>query len=193
MRAPLTLLSMSIPPPPPPPPLDAYGSTPGPMSPTGEPLAPAGLRILARLLDGVILGVIGFLVALALFGTDNSAGFEGLGGDTSFVDAYVLALIGVAVAFVWDAVMTRLFGGTPMKLAFGMRVVRADNGQQVEWNHAITRWALPGAFGLIPLPVLPGLLSVVVVVISLVYIFSKPLRQAVWDQVAKTLVVKPAG
>ena len=33
----------------------------------------------------------------------------------------------------------------------------------------------------------------VVVVVSLVYIFTKPLRQAVWDQVAKTLVVKPAG
>ena len=38
-----------------------------------------------------------------------------------------------------------------------------------------------------------GLLSLVVVVVSLVYIFTKPLRQAVWDQIAKTLVVRPAG
>jgi uncharacterized RDD family membrane protein YckC len=162
------------------------------MSPTGESLAGAGLRVLARLLDGVILGVIGFLIGLALFGSDNSAGFDGFGSD-SFRDAYVIALIGVVVSFVWDAVMTRMYGGSPMKLAFGMRVVRADNGQPVEWHHAITRWAIPGAFGLIPLPVVPGLFSVVVVVISLVYIFNKPLRQAVWDQVAKTLVVKRPG
>jgi uncharacterized RDD family membrane protein YckC len=184
---------MSMPPPPPPPPLDASGSAPGPSSPIGEPLAPAGIRVLARLLDLVILGVVNFVLAWVLFGRDSSAGFEGLGGDDDFVDLYVVAVIGVGVAFLWDAVMTRVYGGTPMKLAFGMRVVRADNGQQVEWQHAITRWAIPGAFALLPVPILPGLLSVIVVIISLVYIFSKPLRQAVWDQVAKTLVVKRAG
>ena len=181
-----------MPPPPPPPPLDRYGSVSGPTSPAGEPLANAGVRVLARLLDGVILGLISFLVALALFGRD-SAGFDGIGGKASFADVYVVSLIGVVVAFVWDAVMTRLYGGTPMKLAFGMRVVRADNGQQVEWSHAITRWAIPSSFALIPLPVLPGLLQAIVVIVSLVYIFSRPLRQAVWDQVAKTLVVKRAG
>ena len=76
-----------------------------------------------------------------------------------------------------------------MKLAFGMRVVRADTGADVEWSHAIMRWAIPGAFGLIPIPFLPDLASLIVVIVSLVFIFSKPLRQAVWDQFAKTLVV----
>lgn len=151
------------------------------------------MRVLARFLDGVILGVINFVVALVVLGGDDTAGFDGFGGDAGFAELYVLSLIGVAIAFLWDAVMTRMYGGSPMKLAFGMRVVRADNGQQVEWSHAITRWAIPGAFALIPLPLLPGLLQVVVVIVSLVFIFSKPLRQAVWDQVAKTLVVKRAG
>ena len=66
------------PPPPPPPPLDRYGSVSGPTSPAGEPLANAGVRVLARLLDGVILGLISFLVALALFGRDsyNNAGAQ---------------------------------------------------------------------------------------------------------------------
>jgi uncharacterized RDD family membrane protein YckC len=179
--------------PPPPPPLDGDAAAPVPASPTGVPLAPPLLRIIARLLDGLILGVINYLVALVVLGTDDSAGFGGFGGDASFSKLYLVSVIGVAVGFLWDAVMTRMYGGTPMKLAFGMRVVRADNGQPVEWSHAITRWAIPGAFAVIPLPVLPGLLGFVVVVVSLVYIFTKPLRQAVWDQVAKTLVVKPAG
>jgi uncharacterized RDD family membrane protein YckC len=156
-------------------------------------LAAPGMRVVARALDGVILGLINFLVALIVLGTDDSAGFGGFGGDAEFWELYLVSLIGVAIAFVWDAVLTRMYGGTPMKLAFGLRVVRADNGRQVEWSHAITRWAIPGAFAAIPIPLLPGLLGFVVVVISLVYIFTKPLRQAVWDQVAKTLVVRPAG
>ena len=163
------------------------------MSPAGEPLAPPSLRIIARVLDGVILGVINFFVALLVLGTDDSPGFSGIGGDADFWQLYVVSVIGVATGFVWDAVLTRLYGGTPMKLAFGLRVVRADNGRQVEWSHAVTRWAIPGAFAAIPLPVLPGLLGFIVVVVSLVYILTKPLRQAVWDQVAKTLVVRPAG
>src|SRR6188472_513637 len=148
-----TLRRVSMPPPSsPPPPLDAYGSASGPMSPAGEPLAKPGMRIVARFLDGLILGVIGYLVALALIGPDDASSLDNFGGDVSFADAYLVAVIGVGIAFVWDAVATRMFGGTPMKLAFGMRVVRADNGQQVEWHHAITRWAIPGAFALIPLP-----------------------------------------
>ena len=165
---------------------------PGPASPAGAPLAPPSLRIIARLLDSAVLGLINFLVALIVIGKNDSAGFGGFGGDAGFWKLYAVSLIGVATAFVWDAVMTRMYGGTPMKLAFGMRVVRADNGRQVEWTHAITRWAIPAAFAVIPLPVLPGLLGLVAVVVSLVYIFTKPLRQAVWDQVAKTLVVRPA-
>ena len=184
---------MPPPPSPPPPPHDAYGSASGPMSPAGEPLAKPGMRIVARFLDGVILGVIGFLVALALLGPDDASSLDNFGGDVSFADAYLVAVVGVGIAFVWDAVATRMFGGTPMKLAFGMRVVRADNGQQVEWNHAITRWAVPGALALIPVPRLIWPLQVIVFLISLIYLFRKPLRQAVWDQVAKTLVVRRAG
>jgi uncharacterized RDD family membrane protein YckC len=188
---------MNTPPPtsasPPPPPPDAYGSVSGPMSPAGEPLAKPGMRILARFLDGLILGVIGYLVALALIGPDDASGLDNFGGDVSFADAYLVAVIGVGIAFVWDAVATRTFGGSPMKLAFGMRVVRADNGRQVEWSHAITRWAVPGALALIPVPRLVWPLQLIVFVISLVYLFSKPLRQAVWDQVAKTLVVRRRG
>jgi uncharacterized RDD family membrane protein YckC len=181
---------MSASPPPPPPPLGEPGIGAGPASPRGEPLAAPAARLLARLLDGLILGTITFLVAYAIVGADESAGFGGFGGDADFVERYLLAVLGVAIGFVYDAVMTKLYGGSPMKLVFGMRVVRADNGGPPEWNHAIVRWAIPGAFALIPIPIVGGLLSVIVVAVSLVYIFTKPLRQAVWDQVAKTLVVK---
>lgn len=159
--------------------------------PGGRPLADAGIRLIARILDGLILGLVfGSIFAAIVLTGDDSAGFGGLGGDASFGRAYALSILGVGAGFVWDAVCTKQFGGTPMKLAFGMKVVRADDGGPVEWSHAIRRWAIPGAFALLPLPILPGLANLVVVILSLVFIFTKPLRQAVWDQVAKTVVVK---
>lgn len=149
------------------------------------------MRVLARFLDSVIIG----LVLTSIFGAfvlsdGDSAGFGGLGADASFGEVYALGLLGMAAGFVWDAVCTKQFGGTPMKLAFGMRVVRADDGGPVEWRHAIIRWAIPGALALLPLPVLPGFINLVIVVLSLVFLFTRPLRQAVWDLAAKTLVVK---
>lgn len=163
----------------------------GPTSPTGQPLADPWMRVLARFLDGLILAVVfGTVFAAIVLSGDDSAGFAGFGADASFGKVYLIGLLGVAVGFVWDAVLTKQYGGTPMKLAFGMRVVRADNGAPVEWSHAIIRWAIPGALSLLPIPVLPGLVNFVILIVSLVFLFTKPLRQTVWDQVAKTLVVK---
>lgn len=163
----------------------------GPSSPTGKPIAEAWMRVIARVLDALILGLVfGSIFAAIILSSDDSAGFAGIGADASFGELYLINALGVAVGFVWDAVLTKMFGGTPMKLAFGMRVVRADNGADVEWEHAIKRWALPGAFALVPIPVLPGLANLVIVIVSLVFLFTKPLRQAVWDLFAGTLVVK---
>lgn len=148
------------------------------------------MRVLVRFLDALIIALVfGSIIAALILSSGDDAGFAGLGGDVSFGKAYAIAILGMIVGFVWDAVCTKMFGGTPMKLAFGMRVVQ-DNGADVEWEHAIKRWALPGAFALIPIPILPDLASFVVVIVSLVFIFTKPLRTAVWDLFANTLVVK---
>ena len=185
---------MPPPPPPPPPPLGRVRGGVGP-DVAGRRAAGArrGMRIVARFLDGVILGRdrLPRRADRCSVATTRPASTD-FGGDAELRRRSIWSpLIGVAIAFVWDAVLTRMFGGTPMKLAFGMRVVRADNGQQVEWSHAITRWAIPGAFALIPIAVLSGCCNVDRGRRSASSTSSrKPLRQAVWDQVAKTLVVR---
>jgi uncharacterized RDD family membrane protein YckC len=143
------------------------------------------MRVLARFLDIVILIVIGLIIG-AIVGGGSATVSSGTGdGIGRFL---VAAILGLIVGFLYDAVMTKTKGGTPMKLAFGMRVVRADDGSPVEWKHAIIRWAIPGVFTIVP--ILGGIVALVVVIVSLVFIFTKPLRQAVWDQVAGTIVVK---
>ncbi len=185
-------MSFDAPPPPPPPPPPPLPTDSGAaIAPSGQPLADPWMRVLARFLDGLIVGVVfGLIFAAIVLSGDDDGGFGGFGADASFGKVWLLALLGAAAGFVWDAVCTKQYGGSPMKLAFGMKVVRADNGGPVEWSHAITRWAIPGAVALIPIPILPGLINLVVVIVSLVFLFTKPLRQTVWDQVAKTLVVK---
>ena len=158
--------------------------------PGGHELASAGMRVLVRFLDALILALVfGSIIAAVVLSGGDDAGFAGIGGDVSFGKAYAIAILGMIVGFVWDAVCTKMFGGTPMKLAFGMKVVQT-NGADVEWEHAIKRWALPSALALIPIPILPDLVSFIVVIVSLVFIFSKPLRTALWDIFAGTLVIK---
>ncbi len=147
-----------------------------------------------EILDYLILSfVFGSIFAAIILSGDDDAGLAGIGTDASLGRAYLIGLLGAGVGFAWDAVCTKMFGGSPMKLAFGMRVIQ-QNGADVEWSHAIKRWALPGAFALIPpfvaLNVLVSLAQLVILIVSLVFIFSKPLRTAVWDLFAGTLVVK---
>ncbi|MEO6651165.1 MAG: RDD family protein [Ilumatobacteraceae bacterium] len=171
------------PPPAPPPPMNEVGAGNGP---GGRTLPEQWKRIVARLLDGIILGLIN-LVVVGVVVSGDTGGFDGVGSDLSAGKVFLIGLISLAIGFVWDPVVTKAKGGTPMKLVFKMHVVRADTGDPVEWSHAIIRWGVLAIWGIIP--VLTILVPLVMVVVSLVFIFTKPLRQAVWDQVAKTVVV----
>ena len=172
-------------PPPPPATPGGEGATDGPFVPGNRTLPSAWKRILARFLDGAILAL---LFAVVLVSADPGDGFA-LRSDSGAGESYLIGLLGAAVGFVWDAVCTKRFGGSPMKLAFGMRVVQAGNGEPVGWSHVSIRWAVPGALALVPLANLGGLINLAVVVVSLIFLFTRPLRQAVWDLAAKTLVV----
>lgn len=182
---------MNMPPPPPPgmpPPPPAWdGGASTPSSATGQPLASPGLRIAARLIDGVIGFVIGLILAGILIAGDAGTSFAGFGGGGGVAKRWLVGVLGLGFALVYEGVLTGLKGGTPGKLILGLRVVKAADGSPVDMGSAILRWAVPGAFGIVP--ILGGLAGFVVWIISLVFLFSDKLRQTVSDKVAKTLVV----
>lgn len=178
----------SSPPPPPPPPGGMYTPPPPGGVPGGRPLASAGMRILARLLDAIILGVVGGSIGAAIVLSDGeSAGFGGLGGDLDAGKRFAIGLVSLVIGFVYEAVVTKMAGGTPMKLVFGLRVVRATDGQPVQWQESIIRWGFLGVIGLIP--VLGGIAAFIISIVSLVFLFTDKLRQTVTDKVAKTIVI----
>lgn len=152
----------------------------------GRPVSEAWKRIVARLLDSIIVGVIN-LIVVGVVVSGDTGGLGGVGADVSNGTLFVIGLIALAIGFVWDPVITKLKGGTPMKLAFRMNVVQTETGAPVEWRHVVIRWGVVAIWSIIP--VLSLLVPLVMVVVSLVFLFTKPLRQAVWDLAAKTIVV----
>lgn len=176
---------MNMPPPPPPLPPSDYSGLQG-VAPGGQKLAQPWMRILARLLDSIIVGAVTTAIgAMIILGDDDSAGFGGLGGDIDGGKRWAISLVTLAIGFVYEAVMTKLKGGTLMKLAFGMRVVRTD-GAPVDWSESILRWAL----ALITLiPILGAIAGFIIWIISIVFLFTDRLRQTVNDKIAKTMVI----
>ena len=146
------------------------------MTPHGQTLATAGQRIGARLIDTVIVFGIFVAVIAALFG----AGF----GEFNFG----VLVVGILFGFAYEAAMVALKGGSLGKLILGLAVVREDTGETPPgWEAGIMRW-IPGLIGNVP--VIGPLVSLVVFVLSLFWLFNDDKRQTVYDRIAKTMVIQ---
>jgi len=153
----------------------------GPGMVHGRPLASAGARIGARLIDALILLVIGGTIIVAILaGDDDFNRFSGF--DIGVLIASIVLGIAYEVGFVvWQ-------GGTPGKLILGLRIIEQETGRTPpDAQHAILRW-VPSLVGNVPL--IGGIVSLILFILSLVWLFSDPKRQTVYDRVGKTYVVK---
>jgi uncharacterized RDD family membrane protein YckC len=128
----------------PPPPQYA---APGAYAPAGYP--PGGMagqsryggfwiRFLARVIDGILLGIVGMIIRIPLM---LVMGGVGLGLSSAQDPAAALAalpalfgaiglsiLINVAVGFIYEVYFLSSRGATPGKMALGLKVIRADGG-----------------------------------------------------------------
>ncbi len=109
-------------------------------------LAGPGARLGTRLIDGLLLGLASAVAAffglyLGLIFPSEAPGLEAL-------SEFILWPIGaVFVTFVLAAFiegsMVKSRGQTFGKMAVGIKVVRADNGQCPGWGASIKRWVVP--------------------------------------------------
>jgi uncharacterized RDD family membrane protein YckC len=147
----------------------AYGE-PGYLPELGKVLGSPWRRIGARLLDTLIVGVPSLIIVL-LLGADGvqSAGY---------------GFARLAIGALYEIGFVSVKGGTPGKLILGLRVCTQDTGQTPPSTQvAVMRW-LPNVADLIPL------LSFVVGVVSLVFLFSDDRHRTINDRIAKTYVVR---
>jgi uncharacterized RDD family membrane protein YckC len=217
-------------PPPPPPPQQGWQSTPTPPGPPpaggGQPsglpswtnnltdrstpagpggiaLADAPNRIIALVIDFVILGIIGFIVNVittAILG--DQFVFLGVASGryasfTSSLVAVILMLVVVGAYFVLT--WTRMDGAT-----VGMRVLKlsvrdAATGGPITQSQAITRFIFLGAPYALEFFYGWGIGFIISILVLVYYIYllysvaNDPLRQGLHDKQAKTVVAKLAA
>lgn len=180
---------------PPPPPYD-----PGPYGGGGPyggadplagmpPLAEPGKRILARLIDFLIISVPLYLISLPFGGwvdvtSDN--------GDDDFADAIgnsynghqlLWSLIGLVVYVAYDTYLTHKDGRTLGKRMLKMRVAMLNDGSVPDTGSALMRAVVLWLPALLCCPCLWWLINIVLM------FTDKPYRQGLQDKAAKTVVV----
>ncbi len=132
--------------------------------------AGVGWRLLALIIDFVILGVINWVIALAT-GSTTSTGFELTG-----IPALISFIIGIAYWLAFEV----MAGGTPGKLALGMRV-RTEDGGSISWGQSIVRNLLR---------IVDAIPYFIPYLLGAILIWNSDKKQRLGDRVAKTVVVK---
>ena len=192
---------------PPPPPDDSGWSSqppppPGPPSQAPEPatgwatlgtggtvqLARPVSRLVARIVDGIILGAVYFVLFLLVgfltaFDMDD---FWNPGEDV----AVGMGLTFLAIELLYEVALIAERGQTLGKMALKVKVIRADNGLLPGWSKSGGRWLVPAIPSLVEW--LHPSLWFIAILSFLVYasLTWDKARQGWHDKAVKTFVVK---
>jgi uncharacterized RDD family membrane protein YckC len=104
-----------------------------------------------------------------------------------FQASVLLAGLGLSLYWVVMVVMIAKFGGSPGKLAVGLRVTKIDGITTPPGDRESFMRTLPGLLGLIP--VVGGLISLGIGLASIRYISTDPERRSIYDRMGGTRVV----
>ena len=139
----------------------------------GEQPGGLGLRFFARLIDGIIVGIVGFILAVLLGATSN---------------IWVTGLFSGLLTFIYFVAFEVTQGWTPGKKLLGLSV-RGPGGAP---KPTAAQSAIRNAFTLLSIiPYIGGLLAVVAYVVIAVTISNSPTKQGKHDEIAGgTQVVK---
>jgi uncharacterized RDD family membrane protein YckC len=139
------------------------------------PLAPGGKRLLARIIDIIIVLIPSFLLdwaAVGLHDDDFTAGRSAVGGVFTF-----------GIGFLYEFFSSRATGQTLGKKAMGLRAARLSDGSVPDAQSAAVRALVLW---------LPAFCCSCLwfVIIGLTVLFDKPYKQGLEDKAAKTVVVE---
>jgi len=143
------------------------------------PLAESGKRVLARILDMIIVGVVVWLLSWAF-------GFSQYTLDTDkikFADSFGREVVGAVLYIAYDTLMISKSGQTLGKQLLNLRVANLDNGATPSVQTALMRAAvlwIPFAF---------CCACVWTAIAGGWSFFDKPYKQGLHDKAAKTVVV----
>lgn len=164
---------------PPPPPYGGGpygGGAPDPLAGM-PPLGDAGRRLLARIIDFIIVSIPAGLLDWAVGGIQTNS------DNVNYGKTYLGSGIAAVLYIGYEWWMTRATGQTLGKKWLGLRVAMLDNGAVPTSSAALIR---PAVFWLPSLFCCPCLW---IILIGILLLLDKPYRQGLHDKAAKTVVV----
>lgn len=155
------------------------------------PLAEPGKRILARLIDFLIISIPLYLISLPWGGAVEMSDNNGNGSGVSdvFSQTYsghqlVWSLIGLVVYVAYDTYFTHKDGRTLGKRLLKLRVAMLNDGRVPDTGASFLRAVVLWLPALLCCPCLWWLINIVLM------FTDKPYRQGLQDKAAKTVVVQ---
>jgi len=172
--------------------------------PGGHVYADVPNRVIAYIIDAIIIGIINFIIVAvvggALGGVINTDFRSPNFGQFNLTALIVISLVGLVVSAAYFVYSWTAMRGTPGMKVLGMQIGHERDGSTITYNQGILRWVLLGApFSLAqllnPWPglgLIIALLGVVWLVALLVTTAQSPTKQGLHDKQAHTMVVKAA-
>jgi uncharacterized RDD family membrane protein YckC len=180
--------------PPPGYPPPGYPIAPPAVAPNGQPLAGFGDRLVARLIDGLILSAFAIILFVPLFIIINAQAkhvqVDDRGEMTNFGSFLVTVLVlyagwivlVFAASYIYEVEMMYRTGQTVGKLVMKIRVIPLPPGARLTRGGAAKRWAVYQVVGAV-VPLFSW-------IDGLWQLWDKPFQQCLHDKAAGTVVVK---
>lgn len=139
-----------------------------------------GRRVLAIIIDGILLAIVGGILSLPSGLAGLAAGDDGSGAAGGIASALggVASLISLVIFFVYYTFMEGRYGQTLGKMALGIRVIREDTGRPPGFGGAALRTLLRIVDG------------IALYLVGFIVVQVSDKNQRLGDMVAKTLVVR---
>ncbi|MGH3366361.1 MAG: RDD family protein [Nocardioidaceae bacterium] len=185
----------------------SYGAPVPPTTPDGQFLAGWWQRVWAYLIDAIITGVIGGVLAAPWWG-DVSRAFgdfidqvvrDAEAGrpmtDTAALEQAIagplltIALINLAVGFVYHVGFLMALQATPGKLLLGLRVRLRDRPELPLWS-VLLRWDSQFGYTILNLSLILGSVLWIYGLLDVLWPLWDGKKQAIHDKVARTNVVR---
>ena len=106
------------------------------------------IRGVARLIDGITLGIAQAFIALLFFGTFGAQFLPKVMGSANVGLRLSFYVLSYAIAIVYETVFLRYQGATLGKMALGLKVVRSD-GESLGWGISVGRYFMYVVSGII--------------------------------------------
>jgi uncharacterized RDD family membrane protein YckC len=157
-------------------------------------------RIMALVLDVVLLAVVGFVLAWLAGGLVTEAGaIDATGGQLDVTAFLVVLVLQLLVSFAYFGALWTVAGTTLGMRLLGLRIGDESDGRAITWRQSAIRWLILGVPALLAsaavyVPNIVGLIlgavGVALLLLLLYTMAQSPSKQGLHDRSAHTIVTK---